>query len=139
MPAATISTGIDPAAALRRPQPADLETMLMIRHFECALLNLYERGLLSGTVHTCLGQEYVPVAMEPLLGGDDFVFSNHRGHGHYLARYDDPEGLLAEIMGREGAVCAGPARRDGWSGDPRAMRAAVGANRDAGSSVRVVR
>jgi pyruvate dehydrogenase E1 component alpha subunit len=35
------------------------------------------------------------------------VFSNHRGHGHYLARFDDPAGLLAEIMGREGAVCHG--------------------------------
>ena len=43
----------------------------------------------------------------PLLRDADFVFSNHRGHGHYLARFDDPEGLLAEIMGREGAVCHG--------------------------------
>ena len=43
----------------------------------------------------------------PLLRQDDFVFSNHRGHGHYLARFDDPEGLLAEIMGRAGAVCHG--------------------------------
>ncbi|MEV4164693.1 thiamine pyrophosphate-dependent dehydrogenase E1 component subunit alpha [Nonomuraea dietziae] len=86
---------------------ADLSRMLVIRAFERTLLDLYGRGLLNGTTHTCLGQEYVPVAMEGLLDPSDHVFSNHRGHGHYLARFDDPEGLLAEIMGREGAVCAG--------------------------------
>jgi TPP-dependent pyruvate/acetoin dehydrogenase alpha subunit len=86
---------------------ADLRTLLLIRHFETALLELFAQGLLHGTTHTCLGQEPVPVALMPLLDPDDFVFSNHRGHGHYLARFDDPAGLLAEIMGREGAVCNG--------------------------------
>lgn len=85
----------------------DLELALLIRHFEEKLLELFERGLLNGTTHTCLGQEYLPVALRPLLRAGDYVFSNHRGHGHYLARYRDPEGLLAEIMGRRGAVCAG--------------------------------
>ena len=84
----------------------DLRALLLIRHFELALLDLFGQGKLSGTTHTCLGQEYVPVALAPLLRGD-FVFSNHRGHGHYLAHHRDPEGLLAEIMGREGAVCGG--------------------------------
>jgi TPP-dependent pyruvate/acetoin dehydrogenase alpha subunit len=85
----------------------DLRLLLLIRHFETALLDLFGQGLLHGTTHTCLGQEPVPVALRPLLHDDDFVFSNHRGHGHYLARFDDPEGLLAEIMGRAGAVCGG--------------------------------
>ncbi|GAA3212622.1 thiamine pyrophosphate-dependent dehydrogenase E1 component subunit alpha [Dactylosporangium siamense] len=85
----------------------DLRLLLLIRHFETALLDLFAQGLLSGTTHTCLGQEPVPVALRPLLHPDDFVFSNHRGHGHYLARFGDPAGLLAEIMGREGAVCGG--------------------------------
>ncbi|MEU7899394.1 thiamine pyrophosphate-dependent dehydrogenase E1 component subunit alpha [Nonomuraea sp. NPDC049152] len=86
---------------------ADLSRMLLIRAFERKLLDLFGRGLLNGTTHTCLGQEYVPVAVEGLLHPADHVFSNHRGHGHYLARFDDPGGLLAEIMGREGAVCSG--------------------------------
>jgi acetoin:2,6-dichlorophenolindophenol oxidoreductase subunit alpha len=89
------------------PTPADASAMLLIRHFETALLELFARGELSGTTHTCLGQEYVPVAVSGLLEPDDHVLSNHRGHGHYLARFDDPEGLLAEIMGRKGAVCQG--------------------------------
>ncbi|MEV4213389.1 thiamine pyrophosphate-dependent dehydrogenase E1 component subunit alpha [Micromonospora sp. NPDC049662] len=86
---------------------ADLDLLLLIRHFELALLDMFGRGELHGTTHTCLGQEYVPVALRPLLDDDDFVFSNHRGHGHYLARFDDPHGLLAEVMGRDGAVCHG--------------------------------
>ncbi|MEV4179195.1 thiamine pyrophosphate-dependent dehydrogenase E1 component subunit alpha [Nonomuraea sp. NPDC049709] len=86
----------------------DLGRLLLIRHFEHALLRLFAEGLLSGTTHTCLGQEYVPVALTPLLREDDFTFSNHRGHGHFLARYgDEAGGLLAEIMGRQGALCGG--------------------------------
>ncbi|RSM70914.1 dehydrogenase [Actinoplanes sp. ATCC 53533] len=79
----------------------------MIRHFELALLDLFDRGQVTGTTHTCLGQEHLPVALKPLLDDKDYVFSNHRGHGHYLARFADPHGLLAEIMGRSGAVCQG--------------------------------
>ncbi|TWP48832.1 thiamine pyrophosphate-dependent dehydrogenase E1 component subunit alpha [Lentzea tibetensis] len=89
------------------PSPdEDLELLVGIRHFELALLRMFDEGKLNGTTHTCLGQEYVPVALAPLLDGD-FVLSNHRGHGHYLAHTRDPEGLLAEIMGRAGAVCNG--------------------------------
>ena len=85
----------------------DLELALLIRHFEQKVLDLFAQGQVSGTTHTCLGQEYIPVALRPLLSLTDFVLSNHRGHGHYLARYGDFHGLLAEIMGRVGAVCKG--------------------------------
>jgi len=81
---------------------ADLDLAIFIRRFEEALLDLFAAGEISGTTHTCLGQEYVPVALAPLTRGD-FIFSNHRGHGHYLAHNEDPEGLLAEILGRAGA------------------------------------
>jgi TPP-dependent pyruvate/acetoin dehydrogenase alpha subunit len=102
------STLLDPAGAKpAAPSDDDLEALLLIRHFELALLELYSSGSLNGTTHTCLGQEYIPVAVSALLTEADFVFSNHRGHGHYLARYRDPHGLLAEVMGREGAICAG--------------------------------
>lgn len=92
---------------LSPPSGEDLDRLLLIRHFELTLLRLFGEGRLNGTTHTCLGQEHVPVALRPLLDDADYVFSNHRGHGHFLARYDEPEGLLAEIMGREGALCAG--------------------------------
>ncbi|MDF5754044.1 thiamine pyrophosphate-dependent dehydrogenase E1 component subunit alpha [Spongiactinospora sp. TRM90649] len=88
-------------------EDGDLSLMLLIRAFERKLLDLFAAGMLNGTTHTCLGQEHVPVALAPLMEPRDHVFSNHRGHGHYLARYRDAHGLLAEIMGREGAICGG--------------------------------
>lgn len=105
-----VSAGVEPAAgalALGPLSDADLELLLLIRHFEQTLLELFAQGQISGTTHTCLGQEYIPVALAPLLAQADVLFGNHRSHGHYLARFRDPEGLLAEIMGREGAVCGG--------------------------------
>ncbi|UWZ40379.1 thiamine pyrophosphate-dependent dehydrogenase E1 component subunit alpha [Dactylosporangium roseum] len=84
----------------------DLGLALFIRHFERTLLRLVAEGHVRGTTHTCLGQEYIPVALAPLIA-PAFVFSNHRGHGHYLAQFGDGEGLLAEITGRDGAVCGG--------------------------------
>jgi acetoin:2,6-dichlorophenolindophenol oxidoreductase subunit alpha len=92
---------------LSRIEDDDLALMLLIRHFEWALLDLFSSGKLNGTTHTSLGQEYIPVALRTLLADEDFIFSNHRGHGHYIARFNDPAGLLAEIMGREGAICNG--------------------------------
>jgi acetoin:2,6-dichlorophenolindophenol oxidoreductase subunit alpha len=81
--------------------------MRFIRRFEERLLELFEEGLLNGTTHACIGQEADSVAVMEQLGPDDHVFSNHRCHGHYLARTADARGLLAEIMGRPDGVCAG--------------------------------
>ena len=79
-----------------------------IRRFETALLDLHKRGLISGTVHTCVGQEAIAVALHAHLKvGRDAFFASHRGHGHFLAYGGAPEALLAEMMGREGAVCLG--------------------------------
>jgi acetoin:2,6-dichlorophenolindophenol oxidoreductase subunit alpha len=81
--------------------------MRFIRCFEERLLALFEQGLLTGTTHACIGQEANCVAVLELLEPDDHVFSNHRCHGHYLARTWDARGLMAEIMGRPDGVCAG--------------------------------
>jgi TPP-dependent pyruvate/acetoin dehydrogenase alpha subunit len=94
-------------AALGPVEDSDLRSLLVIRHFEQSLLRLFDKGMIDGTTHTCIGQEYVPVAVSALLRPDDYVFSNHRGHGHYLAVFHDPAALLAEITGRDGAPCRG--------------------------------
>lgn len=83
------------------------EQMYLIRAFEEMLLRLFTQGLLSGTVHTCIGQEAIAVGVINNLEENDSVFSNHRCHGHYIAKRGDITGLLAEIMGREGGVCGG--------------------------------
>lgn len=80
----------------------------LIRSTERLILDLFGRGLLSGTTHTCLGQELCQMAVVRSLGHpDDAVFSNHRNHGHFLTYTGDALGLVAEIMGREAGVCRG--------------------------------
>src|SRR5262249_5406730 len=74
---------------------------------EQRLLDLFAQGKLFGTVHTCIGQEWVGVAVAEALAEGDVVFTNHRGHGHYLARTDDVDGLVAEVMGKQSGVCGG--------------------------------
>jgi 2-oxoisovalerate dehydrogenase E1 component len=81
---------------------------LLLRKTEELLLQLFSQGLLSGTTHTCLGQELCQLAVvRALLDPDDVVLSNHRNHGHFLTYSGEFRGLLAEIMGREAGVCGG--------------------------------
>src|SRR5437016_5461008 len=51
-----------------------------IRHFEERLLALFSQGRLSGTVHTCIGQELCALAVIDSLQDGDWIFSNHRCH-----------------------------------------------------------
>ncbi|MGH3048656.1 MAG: thiamine pyrophosphate-dependent dehydrogenase E1 component subunit alpha, partial [Gaiellaceae bacterium] len=82
--------------------------MFLIRRFEETLLDLFARGEMAGTTHTCIGQEADGVAVVSCLDpARDVVVSNHRCHGHYLALTDDVDGLLREVLGREGGVCGG--------------------------------
>ncbi|NJB86672.1 2-oxoisovalerate dehydrogenase E1 component [Lewinella marina] len=84
-----------------------LRTAILIRRTEEKLLQLFAEGKLNGTVHTCVGQEFSPVMIAPYLQEDDFVVSNHRGHGHFIARTGDVKGLIAEVMGRSTGVSKG--------------------------------
>jgi acetoin:2,6-dichlorophenolindophenol oxidoreductase subunit alpha len=81
--------------------------MRFIRRFEERLLELFDTGVLNGTTHACIGQEADCIGVVDHLREDDHVFSNHRCHGHYLARTGDARGLMAEIMGLPEGVCAG--------------------------------
>ncbi len=83
------------------------ETIIKIRTFEEHILDLFSRNMLSGTTHTCIGEEATAVAIMQYVKENDTVFSNHRCHGHYLA-YGGPERrLLAEIMSKKSGLCQG--------------------------------
>lgn len=81
--------------------------MLLIRTFEERLLDLFSRGELTGTTHCYIGQEAIAVGVTAQLLPEDVVFSNHRCHGHYLARTGNAAGLFAEIMGKPNGICGG--------------------------------
>jgi TPP-dependent pyruvate/acetoin dehydrogenase alpha subunit len=84
-----------------------MHEMLRIRLFEEQALEEFSRGRLFGTTHTCIGQEADAVGVIGVLRRSDVVFSNHRGHGHYLAHGGSMHALAAELMGRSTGVSGG--------------------------------
>jgi acetoin:2,6-dichlorophenolindophenol oxidoreductase subunit alpha len=78
-----------------------------IRCFEQTVLDNFPRGVFFGTTHTYLGQEADAVGVLSNLQAQDIVFSNHRGHGHFIAYGGDLHALFAELMGKASGVCGG--------------------------------
>jgi len=84
-----------------------IKEALRIRKVEEKFLQLFSEGKLNGTVHTCVGQEFSAIAFAGQLRKKDFVFSNHRCHGHYIAFTGDTRGLLAELLGKSTGTSGG--------------------------------
>ncbi len=83
------------------------QSLVLIRRFEERLSDLFAEGKVPGTAHFCLGQEATAVGAIAALEPRDLVTSNHRGHGHFLAKGAAPRRVLAEIMGKATGYCAG--------------------------------
>ncbi len=83
------------------------EQMLTIRRFEEKAVELFEKGLIRGNVHPCIGQEAVSAGVCANLRRDDYMTSTHRGHGNCLAKGADPRLMMAELLGRATGYCKG--------------------------------
>ncbi len=70
-------------------------------------MDLFSQGKLNGTVHTCIGQELSAIAFAGQLKKSDFVFSNHRCHGHFISYTKEWKSLILELMGKKAGVCSG--------------------------------
>src|SRR4249920_1216330 len=86
---------------------AEVKIALRIRAIESTLYDLFGKGRLHGTIHTCIGQEFTGVVVGKHLRTGDFVTSNHRCHGHFIAASGKWQGLIDEIIGNHDGVCAG--------------------------------
>ena len=82
-----------------------------IRQVELKFLELFSAVKISGTVHTCVGQALIGVVLSEFLTNADWITSNHRCHGHYIARTNDWQGLIRELVGLETGVSKGIGRR----------------------------
>ncbi len=74
--------------------------MVLIRHFEERVEDLFREGVIQGTTHPAIGQEAVAVGVCSALRAGDYVTSTHRGHGHFLAYGADPQRIMAELFGK---------------------------------------
>jgi 2-oxoisovalerate dehydrogenase E1 component len=74
--------------------------MALIRVFEERVSELYRDGEIPGFVHLSIGQEATAVGACWPLADTDVITSNHRGHGHCLAKGLAPEPMMAELLAR---------------------------------------
>ena len=106
---ATKSSGKSKKSA--KPNAEELLTfyreMLLIRRFEEKAGQLYGMGLIGGFCHLYIGQEAIVVGLMAAATGDDSVITTYRDHGHMLACGMDPNGVMAELTGRQGGYSKG--------------------------------
>ncbi|MGB0627023.1 MAG: thiamine pyrophosphate-dependent dehydrogenase E1 component subunit alpha [Alphaproteobacteria bacterium] len=82
-------------------------TMLLIRAFEEAAGEAFHAGHVRGSVHQYIGEEAIAVGVCANLRDDDYLTSNHRGHGHSIAKGADPRAMMLELFGRVGGTSDG--------------------------------
>lgn len=81
--------------------------MRTIRAFEERLHVEFATGEIPGFVHLYAGEEASAAGVMAHLGDNDCIASNHRGHGHCIAKGVDVNGMMAEIYGKKTGVCQG--------------------------------
>ena len=82
-------------------------TMLTIRRFEERVAEEFHNGAFPGVVHSYIGQEAIAAGICANLRIDDRIVSNHRGHGHCIAKGGDIKRMMAEIYGKRTGYCKG--------------------------------
>lgn len=83
------------------------EQMLTIRAFEESAIELFGKGLISGSTHPAIAAEAVAVGACSALQPEDLVLATYRGHGVCIAKGSDPKVLMAELLGRVTGCCKG--------------------------------
>jgi 2-oxoisovalerate dehydrogenase E1 component len=83
------------------------KTMTRVRRFDQRVAELFDAGEIKGTAHSYVGQEAVATGVCANLGPADYVASNHRGHGHCIAKGARIDLMMAELMGRDTGYCRG--------------------------------
>lgn len=81
--------------------------MTTIREFEKEAIELAKMNLTRAAIHTYNGEEAIGVGVCAHLTNNDYIVSNHRGHGHCIAKGADLRRMFAELMARETGYCKG--------------------------------
>lgn len=81
--------------------------MVLIRFFEEQAIELFSKGLITGSTHPCIGQEAIAVGVCSALRPDDQVLATYRGHGAALAKGSPPGPIMAELLTRMDGCCKG--------------------------------
>jgi len=93
---------LDPARSVEL-----LRQMVLIRRFDELAMELRLADKIHGVVHPYVGQEAIAVGVCANLRVTDRIVSNHRGHGHCIAKGADVNRMMAELFGRRDGYCKG--------------------------------
>ncbi len=77
-----------------------LKDLLYVRRVEEKVAELYPEQEMRCPVHLSIGQEATAVGVAHALQTGDLMFSNHRSHGHYLAKGGNLKKFFAELYGK---------------------------------------
>lgn len=81
--------------------------MLEIRKVELKIAEHYSEDEMRTPIHLCIGQEAIAAGVCANLNTHDYVLSNHRGHGHYLAKNGNLKTMVAELYNKQTGCSAG--------------------------------
>tara|TARA_Y100000294_G_scaffold177464_1_gene202934 strand:- start:3741 stop:4109 length:369 start_codon:yes stop_codon:yes gene_type:complete len=82
------------------------QKMQLIRLYDEKIIEEYSNQMMRCPVHLSIGQEGISAGILNAMKTKDNVMSNHRAHGHYLAKDCDIKKMTLEIYGKKNG-CAG--------------------------------
>jgi len=80
---------------------------LLIRKSEEKIIELYNTDKIKSPVHLSIGQEAISVGVSLALSESDIIFSNYRGHAHFIAREANLDKMWAELYGKSRGTARG--------------------------------
>lgn len=83
------------------------KNLFLIRASEEEMAKYYIDNKIFSIVHFYVGQEAIAAGVCDSLREGDKVLSNHRSHGHYLAKGGSLKGMIAEMLGKTTGCCSG--------------------------------
>lgn len=83
------------------------QKMQLIRQVQYKIESIYHLDEMKTPVHLYIGQEAIAAGVSQALAKTDYVFSNHRGHGHYLAKGGNLRTMIAELFCRSTGCAKG--------------------------------
>ncbi len=81
--------------------------MYRSRIFEEHVVQIWNDGLITGEMHTSIGEEAINAAIVTQLVDGDALALDHRGTSPSIIRGLDPKKLLLEFMGHPKGLCSG--------------------------------
>ena len=80
-----------------------------IRRTEERITEIYSTDKIKSPVHLSIGQESIAVGCSMASSKKDIIFSNYRGHAHFIAHGGDYKAFWSELYGKSNGLSSGKA------------------------------